>query len=65
MTSGDTVDAAEAASLVAAAIDAGITVIDTANGYAGGASEEILGSILHILSTIWRPTWRNWTSSTR
>lgn len=46
MTFGDTVDAAEAASIVAAAIDAGITVIDTANVYAGGASEEILGTIL-------------------
>ncbi len=47
MTFGDTVDAAEAASMVAAAVAAGVTVIDTANGYAGGASEEILGSILH------------------
>jgi aryl-alcohol dehydrogenase-like predicted oxidoreductase len=46
MTFGDTVDAAEAASMVDVAIDAGITVIDTANSYAGGASEEILGSIL-------------------
>ncbi len=46
MTFGDTVDAADATTIVAAAIDAGITVIDTANGYAGGASEEILGPIL-------------------
>jgi aryl-alcohol dehydrogenase-like predicted oxidoreductase len=46
MTFGDTVEAAMAASMVDVAIDAGITVIDTANGYAGGASEEILGSIL-------------------
>ncbi len=46
MTFGDTVDAAGAASMVDAAIDAGITVIDTANGYSGGASEELLGPIL-------------------
>ena len=46
MTFGDTVDAAMAASLVDAALDAGITVIDTANVYAGGASEEILASLL-------------------
>ncbi|WP_104081275.1 aldo/keto reductase [Cryobacterium sp. Y11] len=46
MTFGDTVDAALAASLVDAALDAGITVIDTANVYAGGASEEILASLL-------------------
>ncbi|MHB1170911.1 MAG: aldo/keto reductase [Lacisediminihabitans sp.] len=46
MTFGDTVDAAGAASMVDAAVDAGVTVIDTANGYAGGASEEILASLL-------------------
>ncbi|SDL08496.1 Predicted oxidoreductase [Cryobacterium psychrotolerans] len=46
MTFGDTVDAATAASLIDAALDAGITVIDTANVYAGGASEEILASLL-------------------
>lgn len=46
MTFGDTVNVAEAASMVDAALDAGITVIDTANGYAGGASEEILASLL-------------------
>lgn len=37
MTFGDTVDAA---------LDAGVTLVDTANGYAGGASEEILGALL-------------------
>ncbi|TFD82619.1 aldo/keto reductase [Cryobacterium sp. Sr8] len=46
MTFGDTVDAAMAASLIDAALDAGITMIDTANVYAGGASEEILASLL-------------------
>ena len=46
MAFGDTVDANEAASMVDAAMDAGVTVIDTANGYAGGASEEILASLL-------------------
>lgn len=46
MAFGDTVGANEAASMVDAALDAGVTVIDTANGYAGGASEEILASLL-------------------
>ena len=46
MTFGDTVDAATAASLVDASLDAGITMIDTANVYAGGASEEMLASLL-------------------
>ncbi|AOT03059.1 aldo/keto reductase [Arthrobacter sp. U41] len=46
MAFGDTVDADGAASMVDAALDAGVTVIDTANGYAGGASEEILASLL-------------------
>ncbi|WNV86930.1 aldo/keto reductase [Umezawaea sp. Da 62-37] len=46
MTFGDTVDAAGARRMVDAALDAGITGIDTANGYAGGASEEILRDLL-------------------
>ena len=43
MTFGDTVDAPTAAAMVDAALDAGITTIDTANGYAGGATEAMLG----------------------
>lgn len=46
MTFGDTVDAAGAAEMVDAALEAGITHIDTANGYAGGESERILADIL-------------------
>jgi len=46
MTFGDTVNPADAAGMVDTALDAGITVIDTANGYAGGASEEILAPLL-------------------
>ncbi|MCU1632503.1 MAG: aldo/keto reductase [Micrococcaceae bacterium] len=46
MTFGDTVDEAGSAAMLEAALDAGITTIDTANGYAGGASEEILGRLL-------------------
>ncbi|WP_427015916.1 aldo/keto reductase [Pseudarthrobacter sp. P1] len=46
MTFGDTVDAAGAAAMVDTALAAGITVIDTANGYAGGTSEEILAPLL-------------------
>lgn len=46
MTFGDTVDAAGSAKMVDAALDAGITHIDTANGYAGGESERILADLL-------------------
>ena len=46
MTFGDTVDAAGASAMVDAALDAGITTIDTANAYAGGATEEILAPLL-------------------
>ena len=46
MTFGDTVDAAGAARMVDVALEAGITGIDTANGYAGGAAEKILADLL-------------------
>ncbi|MFC7342909.1 aldo/keto reductase [Saccharopolyspora griseoalba] len=46
MTFGDTVDAAGAARMLDAALDAGITAVDTANGYAGGETERILGELL-------------------
>lgn len=46
MTFGDTVDADGAAAMLDAALDAGITHIDTANGYAGGESERILAELL-------------------
>lgn len=46
MTFGDTVDETGSAAMLEAALEAGITTIDTANGYAGGASEEILGRLL-------------------
>ncbi|MFD8968332.1 aldo/keto reductase [Streptomyces sp. NPDC059568] len=46
MTFGDTVDRAGAAAMVDTALDAGITGIDTANGYAGGESERILAELL-------------------
>ena len=46
MTFGDTVDVDGAAAMVDAALDAGITHIDTANGYAGGESEKILARLL-------------------
>jgi aryl-alcohol dehydrogenase-like predicted oxidoreductase len=46
MTFGDTVDAAGAAAMLDAALDAGITGVDTANGYAGGETERILGPLL-------------------
>ena len=46
MTFGDTVDLDTARTMVDTALEAGITSIDTANGYAGGRSEEMLGEIL-------------------
>jgi aryl-alcohol dehydrogenase-like predicted oxidoreductase len=46
MTFGDTVDADGAAAMVDAALAAGITHIDTANGYAGGESERMLAPLL-------------------
>jgi aryl-alcohol dehydrogenase-like predicted oxidoreductase len=45
-TFGDGVDAATARRVVAAALDAGITHIDTATSYAGGIAEEWLGEFL-------------------
>lgn len=46
MTFGDTVDSDGAARMLDTALGAGITAVDTANGYAGGATEEILGKLL-------------------
>ncbi|MEV7091010.1 aldo/keto reductase [Streptomyces sp. NPDC093085] len=46
MTFGDTVDRAGAAAMLDTALDAGITGVDTANGYAGGESERILATLL-------------------
>lgn len=46
MTFGDTVDARAAAEMLDAALELGVTAIDTANGYAGGASETLLGELL-------------------
>lgn len=46
MTFGDTVTADVAAQMVDAALAAGITHIDTANGYAGGEAERILADVL-------------------
>lgn len=46
MTFGDTADLDTARAMVDAAIEAGITSLDTANGYAAGASESMLGELL-------------------
>jgi aryl-alcohol dehydrogenase-like predicted oxidoreductase len=46
MTFGDTVDAATAAAMIDVALAAGITHVDTANGYAGGESERMLAQLL-------------------
>lgn len=46
MTFGDTVELDTARAMVDAALDLGITSIDTANGYAAGRSETMLGEIL-------------------
>lgn len=46
MTFGAQVDEAEAGRMVAACREAGVTMFDTSNNYAGGASEEILGRVV-------------------
>lgn len=46
MTFADTVDRDTAAGMLDLARDAGVTEIDTANVYAGGATEEMLGDLL-------------------
>ncbi|WP_396917319.1 aldo/keto reductase [Mycolicibacterium sp.] len=46
MTFGDTVNADGAAAMLDVALDAGITHIDTANGYAGCESERMLADLL-------------------
>ncbi|WP_267888461.1 aldo/keto reductase [Streptomyces sp. SBT349] len=46
MTFGDTVDRAGAAAMLDLALDAGVTAVDTANVYAGGATETMLGELL-------------------
>ncbi len=50
MTFGDTVDAATAAELIRLAAEAGVTMIDTANGYAAGATETMLGELLPVVA---------------
>lgn len=46
MTFGDTATEEVARGMLSVALEAGITMVDTANGYAGGASEEILAKLL-------------------
>lgn len=46
MTFGDTADRAESACIFDRAVTEGITWIDTANVYAGGATEEILADLM-------------------
>lgn len=46
MTFGDTIDADGAARMLDMALEAGITGVDTANGYAGGRTEEMLRPLL-------------------
>lgn len=46
MTFGDTADADASAAFFDAAVEAGITMVDTANVYAGGRTEEILSDLM-------------------
>ena len=46
MTFGHTTDEAESKRIIRAALEAGVTFFDTANTYAGGESERILGNAL-------------------
>jgi aryl-alcohol dehydrogenase-like predicted oxidoreductase len=47
MTFGDTTDERESARILDYALSEDITWVDTANAYAGGKTEEILGRLLH------------------
>ena len=47
MTFGNPIDSAGARGLIEQAVDAGAVMIDTANVYASGQSEKILGEVLH------------------
>jgi aryl-alcohol dehydrogenase-like predicted oxidoreductase len=47
MTFGDTVDETSAGRILEVAAEASVSMIDTANAYAGGLTEEILGRLLH------------------
>src|ERR1700749_1083040 len=49
ITHGDQVEEQAAADCVRAALDEGITTFDTADAYAGGRAEEVLGRALHGL----------------
>jgi aryl-alcohol dehydrogenase-like predicted oxidoreductase len=53
-------DQPAAETLVHTALDAGVNLIDTADMYAGGESEEILGRIIKAAGTrwCWRPSSR-------
>jgi aryl-alcohol dehydrogenase-like predicted oxidoreductase len=53
MMFGDQTNATEAANIVAAARDAGINAIDTANAYAGGESERITGRLIQADRARW------------
>ncbi|MFI8597331.1 aldo/keto reductase [Rothia koreensis] len=46
MNFGDTVGHDGAAAMLEASLEAGINAVDTANGYAGGATESMLGELL-------------------
>jgi len=46
MNFGDPTDPAESARMIDTALDGGITMIDTADVYAGGRSEELVGDAL-------------------
>jgi hypothetical protein len=49
ITHGDQVEEQAAVDCVGAALDEGITTFDTADAYAGGRAEEVLGRALHGL----------------
>ena len=53
MMFGDQADAAEAHAIVGRARDAGINFIDTADAYAGGRSEEIVGEAVRLQRDWW------------
>jgi aryl-alcohol dehydrogenase (NADP+) len=58
MMFGDRTDASEAQRIVDAAFDAGVNFIDTADAYANGASEQIVGAAI-------KPHRRSWILATK
>ena len=72
MMFGDRADEAEAGRILAAAREAGINAIDTADQYAKGASERIVGKLIAgerhrwiVATKVGNSTTRSWSAAFR